>query len=137
MQPFRFLLPVFVLWLCASLSGCFYAQTELPVPKRTPVYHKVMSTDFEGRRIAEYISEGEVIKTDDGFLFAAVQRRIFQPKVLEFRYPLGRVITVKTPNVIIVPATKPTWLRDLDRDAMAADGKTEVEVDPPGASNAN
>ena len=136
-QPLRFLFTSVILCLCASLGGCLHVHTRPPTPKKAPIYYKVMASDFEGGRIADYVAEGEVLRADDGYRFSAVERRIYQPEVIEMHYPLGRVVTAKAPNVIVVPTDKPLWLRHLDRDAMALEGKTEIEVDPPTPSGAH
>jgi len=95
------------------LGGCTAPQ---PVEGgREPSYSRVVVTDFRGRRIAEYVAEGKVRKTEEGTAFRAMQRQVFSPQPLLIRYPLGRPVTVKAPNLLIVPAPKPEWLRTLDR----------------------
>jgi hypothetical protein len=102
------------------LSGCFNVYPHPPKPWRNGHYSKVMTSDFEGRPIAEFIAEGSVIKDEEGFHFYAVQRRIFEPEPLEFHYPLGRPVSVQASNVISIPVKKPEWLARLDGDGPAA-----------------
>ena len=96
------------------LAGCCCKRrVVLLVPPPAP-YSRVISSDFEGRPIAEYIAEGPVCETECGFRFRAVERRIFRPWVMEFRYPLGRPVTVAAPNVVATPSCKPCWLVAMD-----------------------
>ncbi len=96
------------------LAGCCCERrVVLVVPPPAP-YSRVVTSDFEGRPIAEYIAEGPVCETECGFRFRAVERRIFRPCVLEFRYPLGRPVTVAAPNLVATPSCKPCWLVALD-----------------------
>src|SRR5690606_18672217 len=104
MKPLSWFPFLFALTLVALLSGC--ASTR-PVRVSSTPYSSVVTSDFEGRWIAEYIAEGDVKKTEDGYRFNAVQRRIFQPATLEFLYPLGRPVTVLASNVVVTPAPKP------------------------------
>lgn len=84
-------------------------------------YWQVVTTDVEGCWIAQWIAEDEVKNTGDAYCFRAVQRRIFRPYILTFRYPLGRLVKVKAPNIIITPAEKPLWLVETDRYAPPPD----------------
>ena len=116
MKLFRIFPLAALLSVCGLLNGCFTVHTKQPRPVRAPLYYRVVTSDFEGKRIAEYVAEGEVIKTDDGFTFNAVQRKSFGPPVECYRYPLGRPITVQASNVVSLPTCKPLWLRELDHD---------------------
>lgn len=78
-------------------------------------YWQVVTTDVEGCWIAQWIAEGEVKKAGNGYCFRAMQRRIFRPFTLTFKYPLGRLVKVEAPNIIVTPTEKPQWLRELDR----------------------
>jgi hypothetical protein len=80
------------------------------VAYETP-YWRVILADFEGCWISEYIAEGHITKTSNGVCFQAMQRRIFQPVTLTFRYPLGRPVKVQGSNIMITPTDKPAWLR--------------------------
>lgn len=102
----------------ALVSGCAHSPREVVVTP-VPTYSKVVSSDFEGRWIAEFIAEGKVRKAEGGYSFTAVQRRIFRPVPLEFHYPLGRPMTVIATNVIVTPASKPLWLEKLDQGAVS------------------
>ena len=94
---------------CATCRPCYVA-----VPCSTP-YWQVVLTDFEGCWISEYIAEGLVTEICDGVCFRAVQRRIFKPFLLTFKYPLGRPVKVSGSNIIVTPTGKPLWLRQSDR----------------------
>ena len=94
------------------LGGCAVQQRE--VLCELP-YSQVVSTDVEGCWISEYIAEGEITPTCNGYCFRAVQRRTFRPLTLTYKYPLGRFVKVQAPNIIITPACKPLWLKIMDR----------------------
>ena len=109
-------LPVVALCGASMLSGCACHRRTVVVATPVPAYSRVVSSDFEGHWIAEFVAEGEVLKAEKGYRFTAVQRRIFKPTVMEFHYPLGRPVTVIASNVIVTPAAKPLWLERMDRD---------------------
>ena len=90
------------------LGGC--ASQQKP---EVPYWHVVL-TDFEGCWISDYIAEGDVTPRDTGFCFRAMQRRIFSPVVLTFKYPLGRPVKVLGSNIIVTPACKPVWLQEIE-----------------------
>jgi len=108
-----------------SFGGCCYRRGgALPAAPVPAAYSRVLASDFEGRAIAEYIAEGPVFETELGFRFRAVERRIFRPRPLVFRYPLGRPVTVAASNLLATPACKPAWLIALEAQGMA-------ECEPP------
>jgi len=113
------------------LGGCYTVNPTPPKAPRAQDYYRVVTSDFEGKRIAEYISEGPVKITDDGFTFWAVQRAIFEPKAMEFHYPLGRQVTVAASNTVSVPAHKPQWLECLDGDVPGTDAQAAPKKDCP------
>lgn len=113
------------------LAGCYTVDPKPPTAGRAQDYYRIVTADFEGKRIAEYVSEGPVKKSDDGFTFWAVQRRIFEPKEMEFRYPLGRQMTVAASNTVSVPACKPKWLECLDGEIPAAECRQAPRTDCP------
>ena len=102
--------------LCVSLllTGCVSVETTPPKAEKEQDYYRVTTADFQGKRIAEFVSEGPVKRTEDGFTFWAVQRRIFEPEIMEFHYPLGRTVTVAASNTVSIPTRKPEWLVCLD-----------------------
>ena len=114
MKILRFLPVAAVLSASLMTSGCISVHTAIPKSEKAQDYYRVTTADFEGKRIAEYVSEGRVKQTEDGFTFWAVQRRIFEPGVMEFHYPLGRNVTVAASNTVSVPTQKPEWLVKLD-----------------------
>ncbi|HWL50855.1 MAG TPA: hypothetical protein VNQ90_00365 [Chthoniobacteraceae bacterium] len=101
--------------LLFGLGGCATRSTVVVEEVVSqPLYARVVVADFRARPIAEYIAEGEVRKTSEGYAFRAVERRIFSPQPLRFRYPLGRPVTVSGSNVLVTPAAKPEWLVRTD-----------------------
>jgi len=117
MKPIWSLLMVAVLAVC--FGGCATCQRVCVL--RGPSYSQVVLTDFYGCWISEYIAEGPVMETCSGFCFRAVQRRIFQPVTLTFKYPLGRPVKVAGSHIIVTPACKPLWLQELDRQMPQPD----------------
>lgn len=115
--------------LGACASHCPTPVAAVLVPME---YWRVVSSDFEGRRIAEFIAEGRVRETEDGYCFRAVQRRIFTPYALEFHYPLGRPVTVNASNVVVTPATKPLWLENVDEGSRPVDENKGYRIVPDG-----
>ncbi len=97
----------------ALLAGCHATGRYNPVISTTE-YSRVVATDLRGRPIAEYIAEGPVRDTAEGYRFRAVERRIYRPEQLTFRYPLGRPLTAGAPNLGVFPCHKPEWLAGLD-----------------------
>ncbi|MEI8235447.1 MAG: hypothetical protein WCH57_12295 [Verrucomicrobiota bacterium] len=108
-----FSLLVAVAGLAGMGSGCATTCHQwIAIPCETP-YWQVVITDFEGSWISEYIAEGHVTQTCNGVCFQAMQRRIFRPITLTFRYPLGRPVKVQGSHIIITPTDKPLWLRQI------------------------
>jgi hypothetical protein len=100
----------------------------LVLPPPAP-YSRVITSDFEGRTIAEYIAEGPVCETKCGFRFRAVERRIFTPMALEFRYPMGRPVTVAASNIVAMPSYKPCWLAAMDASPGDMTGPAPSVID--------
>ena len=98
------------LLVAGLLTGCACYDWKHPHSR----YYKVTSADFEGKRIAEWVCDGQPIKVQDGFHIWAMQRRIFKPHVLEFHYPFGRWVTINASNIIITPVPQPLWLARLE-----------------------
>jgi len=90
-------------------SGCSYRRSTSYISQLS-VYSRVTTSDFEGRCLAQYIAEGPVEETRGGFTFRALERRIYQPSPLVFRYPLGRPVVAIASNIVVEPAPRPTWL---------------------------
>ena len=100
--------------LGGSLGGCAsWRRQDVTFP-----YWRVVTTDFQGRWIAEYVAEGPVKKVEEGFTFVAVQKRLFSSETLEFHYPLGRPLVVGASNVVVTPTGKPLWLARIDGPSM-------------------
>ena len=105
---------VLAVFLAGGSSVAFSGCSTRGLLGSTPKYWRIVSADFEGNWISEWVAEGDVKTVDGGYRFAAVQRRIFKPEQLEFHYPLGYPVTVAAPNVIVTPTTKPLWLSKVD-----------------------
>ncbi|XHR28608.1 MAG: hypothetical protein ACFUZC_22155 [Chthoniobacteraceae bacterium] len=101
--------------LNGMVSGCCSTCHRYFAVSCPPLYQRVVLADVEGCWISEYIAEGPITETCEDVCFRAMQRRIFKPCVLTFKYPLGRPVIVKGSNIIITPATKPLWLCQMDK----------------------
>lgn len=97
-----------------AAAGCARTacqRSTVAVVSCEPAYQRVVLADFECRPIAEYIAEGPITETCERVCFRAVQRRIFHPCTLTFRYPLGRPVKVQGSNIVITPTPAPAWMR--------------------------
>ena len=111
MRFFR-LLPL--LLAAALLGGCESLSYTSNVFSRNRPYRKVRVTNLEGGLIADWIAEGYVRRSGNGYRFKAVQRLSGQPFSQVTRYPLGRRVVVNGPHIVIFPCGKPEWLYGLD-----------------------
>jgi hypothetical protein len=93
-------------------AGCETTQKHLGPPK----YTKLTVTDVDGSFIAEWIAEGKVSKSDEGYDVTAVERRSGPPFPTYNRYPNGRATTVAGPNIVLETVPKPDWLHRMDGD---------------------
>ena len=93
----------------ALLAGC-----ETPQPSDHRKYTKLSVTDPSGDPIAEWVAEGRVKETDQGYEIRAVERRTSAPYPATMRYPNGRDATVVGPHIILDEIEKPDWLKSLD-----------------------
>lgn len=85
-----------------AFTGCAY-------PGR---YSKVVTMETDGKLIASWTAKGWVWRTNDGYRFTAVERRINNPP-REFRYPLGRRVRTLAPRTVIYRTEEPAWLKNL------------------------
>ena len=77
-------------------------------------YTKLTVTDPSGDLIAEWIAEGHVKKSDQGYTIHAIERRTAPPFPTDSQYPNGRLSTVAGPNIVLEDIEKPDWLKKLD-----------------------
>ena len=98
------LLPLFA--VVALLAGC-----------QTP-YTKLTVTDHQGDRIAEWIAEGPVKKTEQGYGIKAVERTSRAPHAITNRYPNGWHTQVIGPNIVRQRVDKPLWLAEMDGEVI-------------------
>jgi hypothetical protein len=71
-------------------------------------------TDLQGEPISDWIAEGRVRKSDNGYLIKAVERRTPPPYPTLNRYPNGRAATVIGPNITLEEIDKPDWLSEME-----------------------
>ena len=109
----------------ALLAGC-----ETPQHSTRSKYTKLSVTDQTGDTIAEWVAEGKVEKTDQGYEIHAVERRTGPPDVITAQYPNGRAATVVGPNIVLDQIEKPEWLRKLDEDEPETGGTGTGALSP-------
>jgi hypothetical protein len=89
------------------LAGC-----QTAISPRAP-YYEVIATDFRGNLIASWTAAGPVRRVEGGrYYFVAVERRIPNPP-REFKYVVGRRVTISAPNVEVHRVSPPVWLREV------------------------
>ena len=95
----------------ALLAGC-----ETPLPMNKTHYTRLTVTDPSGDPVAEWVAEGRVKKTDQGYDIQAVERKSGPPYPISTHYPNRRAATVVGPNIVLEDIEKPDWLGKLDRE---------------------
>ena len=98
------------------LAFAFLAGCETPQHSNHHEYTKLIVTDATGDPIAEWIAEGRVHKTDQGYDIRAVERHTGPPDPIRMQYPNGRNATVVGPNIVLEKVEKPGWLQKLDEE---------------------
>ena len=106
----------FLLLAFALLAACENTRTrkEPDADGDSRKYTKLSVTDPSGDLISEWIAEGSVKKSDQGYTIKAVERRTPGPYPTDSQYPNGRVSTVVGPNIVLEDIKKPDWLKKLD-----------------------
>ena len=106
----------FLLLAFALLASCENTRTrkEPDADGDSRKYTKLSVTDPSGDLISEWIAEGSVKKSDQGYTIKAVERRTPGPYPTDSQYPNGRVSTVVGPNIVLEDIKKPDWLKKLD-----------------------
>lgn len=79
-------------------------------------YTRITVTDPSGDLISEWIAEGHVKKTEQGYEVMAVERRTAPPYPVTSQYPNGRRSTIIGPNIVLEDIEKPDWLKRLDHE---------------------
>ena len=93
------------------LAGC---QTPYYSKSSRIKYTKLTVTDASGEPVAEWVAEGRVRKSEQGFDIQAVERQTPPPNPLTLHYPNRRAATVVGPNIVLEKIDKPGWLEQLD-----------------------
>ncbi|MEO6787953.1 MAG: hypothetical protein ABI318_17655 [Chthoniobacteraceae bacterium] len=96
----------------ALLAGCENTKTEKE--SDSGKYTKLTVTDLTGDLVSEWIAEGHVKKSEQGYTINAVERRTAPPYPTDSQYPNGRISTVVGQNIILEDVEKPGWLKKLD-----------------------
>jgi len=110
----RFFRSILLLSAATLLWGCESFSYTSNVFSRNRPYRKVRVTNLEGGLIADWIAEGFVHRSGNGYRFKAVQRLSGDPLPQVTKYPLGRRVLVHGPHIVIFPCGKPEWLYRLD-----------------------
>ena len=101
----------------ALLAGCETTRTKNdPDADSDRKYTKLTVTDLRGDIVSEWIAEGRVKKSDQGYTIKAIERHTAAPDPTDAKYPNGRISTVAGQNIILEDVQKPDWLRKLDGD---------------------
>ncbi len=96
----------------ALLAGCENQNTKPGPP--TQKYTKLTVTDLTGDLVSEWIAEGRVKKSDQGYTIRAVERWTAPPYPIHSQFPNGRPSTVAGQNIVLEDVEKPAWLKKLD-----------------------
>lgn len=104
-----------VLCLCfCLLAALTLASCERYVTERS-LFWKVISTDYEGNMISEWIAAGHPWKIKGGVRIRAIQKTTYDPSPVEVRYAITRRVEVKAPNVTYFRTPAPAWFRESTR----------------------
>jgi hypothetical protein len=95
-------LPLFALLALLVLAGCQTTYTRLTV------------TNFDGELVSEWVAEGPVRKTEQGYAVRAVERSVEGAHPVTRRFPNGWRTTVVGANILREEVDKPEWLAALD-----------------------
>jgi hypothetical protein len=100
----------------ALLAGCetIKHKKDSDSGKDSDKYTRLTVTDAGGDLISEWVAEGHVKKTDQGYEIMAVERRTAPPYPVTSEYPNGRRSTITGPNIVLEETEKPDWLKKLD-----------------------
>ena len=99
----------FLLLAFSLLAGC-----ETYSPDGKTKYTRLSVTDPSGEPISEWIAEGRVKKTDQGYDIQAVERKSAPPFPVTSHYPNRRPATVVGTHIVLEEIEKPDWLKNLD-----------------------
>jgi hypothetical protein len=104
-------LPLFAL---LALAGCQTTYTRLTV------------TNFDGERVSDWVAEGPVRRTEQGYAIRAVERSVEGAHPVTRRFPNGWRTIVVGANILQEEVAKPAWLESLDAGGTYFDEGTEV-----------
>jgi hypothetical protein len=103
-------LRVALLILVLTVAGCHTAADTTSATQ----YMKLRVTNYRGELVADWIAEGPVQKTDNGYRIKAIERTSPPPGAETTRYPNGWNTFVNGPHIVRWPCGKPLWLYQLD-----------------------
>lgn len=102
----------FLLLLAALLfSGCCHVERRSYPQTVSPAYWRVVTMNPSGELYDSWTAQGAIRRTEFGYRFTAVERRICHPR-REYCFPLGWEVTVLAYNIVIYPTVQPSWMRD-------------------------
>ena len=85
-----------------ALTGC------------TTTYTRLTVTNFDGERVSDWVAEGSVVRSEQGYQIRAVERTAEGAHPVTRRYPNGWRTVVVGAHVVMEEIDKPAWLVALD-----------------------
>lgn len=98
------------IFLCL-LAVLSFASCERYVTERSSFW-KVISTDYEGNVISEWIAAGHPWRIEGGVRIRAIQKTTYDPHPVEVRYAISRRVEVTAANVTFFRTKAPAWFRE-------------------------
>lgn len=108
-----------VVAFCLCLTGC---QTYIT---SKALFRKVITTDYQGNVISEWVTVGFFHKIEGGWEFTTVEKQKPEPFPYEGRYVIGRRVRVIAPHFIIFRIPPPDWISG--REVIVRGEATVVE----------
>jgi hypothetical protein len=85
-----------------ALTGCQTTYTRLTV------------TNFDGERVSDWVAEGSVVRSEQGYQIRAVERSVEGAHPVTRRFPNGWRTVVVGAHIMMEEIDKPAWLVALD-----------------------
>jgi hypothetical protein len=102
--------------LAAALAVlCLTSCQTYPGDLKSDHYHYflIRNTDYRGEVVADWIAQGPVVRTPEGYKFHAVEHDTAPPFPQQIHYPDGRSVEISGPNLVVRPCGQPYWLYKL------------------------
>jgi hypothetical protein len=112
-----------LLVLCAVTLGTAGCHKYVTTRNR---FWKVVATDIQGEVIAEWTAATLPLKITGGYKILAIEKRVYTPHFIEYRYAIGRKVEVLAPNVSVFRVPAPGWMNLSETQIAAAATRTTV-----------